>query len=94
MKDKDIKCYMLNSPEITNGDEIVVIPGLTINNTGDYMGTIALVGKDDYNLKITGTISDDQKDNGYLFGNNAKTYNMVLTITNTQTTPSSTRTIC
>ena len=22
MKDKDIKCYMLNSPEITNGDEI------------------------------------------------------------------------
>lgn len=72
----------LQTVEITNGDEIVVIPGLTINNTGDYMGTIALVGKDDYNLKITGTISDDQKDNGYLFGNNAKTYNMVLTITN------------
>ncbi len=68
--------------EITNGNDIVVIPGLKINNSGDYMGTVALVGKDDYNLKITGTISDDQKDNGYLFGNNAKTYNMQLTITN------------
>ena len=68
--------------EISNGNELVVIPGLKINNSGDYMGTVALVGKDDYNLKITGTISDDQKDNGYLFGNNAKTYNMQLTITN------------
>ena len=68
--------------EISNGNDIVVIPGLKINNSGDYMGTVALVGKDDYNLKITGIISDDQKDNGYLFGNNAKTYNMQLTITN------------
>ena len=68
--------------EITNGNDLVVIPGLSISNSGDYMGTVALVGKDDYNLKITGTISDDQKDNGYLFGNNAKTYNMKLTITN------------
>ena len=68
--------------EISNGNDLVVIPGLKINNSGDYMGTVALVGKDDYNLKITGTISDDQKDNGYLFGNNAKTYNMQLTITN------------
>ena len=68
--------------EISNGNDIVVIPGLKINNSGDYMGTVALVGKDDYNLKITGTISDDQKDNGYLYGNNAKTYNMQLTITN------------
>ena len=68
--------------EIENGNELIVIPGLKINNSGDYMGTVALVGEDDYNLKITGTISDDQKDNGYLFGNNAKTYEMVLTITN------------
>ncbi|MBO4858435.1 MAG: InlB B-repeat-containing protein [Treponema sp.] len=68
--------------EISNGNDLVVIPGLKINNSGDYMGTVALVGKNDYNLKITGTISDDQKDNGYLFGNNAKNYNMVLTITN------------
>ena len=68
--------------EISNGNDLVVIPGLKVNNSGDYMGTVALVGKNDYNLKITGTISDDQKDNGYLFGNNAKTYNMLLTITN------------
>ena len=68
--------------EITNGSDVVVVPGLKVINTGDYMGTVALVGKDDYNLKITGTISDDQKDNGYLYGNNAKTYEMVLTITN------------
>lgn len=74
-----------NDPQtvsISNGDNLVVIPGLTINNTGDYMGTVALVGKDDYNLKITGTISDDQKDGGYLFGNDAKEYEMVVTITN------------
>ncbi|MBR3645580.1 MAG: InlB B-repeat-containing protein, partial [Lachnospiraceae bacterium] len=72
----------IQTVEISNGNDLVVIPGLKINNSGDYMGTVALVGKDDYNLKITGTISDDQKDNGYLFGNNAKTYNMVLTIQN------------
>ena len=68
--------------EIENGNDLVVVSGLNISNSGDYMGTVALVGKDDYNLKITGTISDDQKDNGYLYGNNAKTYNMQLTITN------------
>ena len=74
--------YDTQTVEISNGNDLVVIPGLKINNSGDYMGTVALVGKDDYNLKITGTISDDQKDNGYLYGNNAKTYNMKLTITN------------
>ena len=68
--------------EIENGNDLVVVSGLNISNSGDYMGTVALVGKNDYNLKITGTISDDQKDNGYLYGNNAKTYNMQLTITN------------
>ncbi|MCQ2591287.1 MAG: InlB B-repeat-containing protein [Treponema sp.] len=67
---------------IENGDELVVIPGLKISNKGDYMGTVALVGEDDYNLKITGAISDDQKDDGYLYGNNAKSYDMELTITN------------
>ena len=74
-----------NDPQIvviTNGDEIVVIPGLSITNSGDNMGTVALVGKNDYNLKITGKISDDQKDGGYLFGNNAKTYEMEINITN------------
>ncbi len=68
--------------EITSADSVVVVPDLTINNSGDYMGTVALVGKDDYNLKITGTISENQKDNGYLYGNEAKSYEMELTITN------------
>ncbi len=68
--------------EIENGNELVVVSGLNISNSGDYMGTVALVGKDDYNLKITGTISDEQKDNGYLYGNNAKSYDMNITITN------------
>lgn len=72
----------IQTVEITNGDEVVVVPGLKIINTGDYMGTVALVGKDDYNLKITGTISDNQKDNGYIYGNHTKTYEMVLSITN------------
>ncbi|MCQ2592833.1 MAG: SUMF1/EgtB/PvdO family nonheme iron enzyme [Treponema sp.] len=67
---------------IQNGSDLVVIPDLKISNRGDYMGTVALVGEDDYNLKITGTISEDQKDDGYLYGNNAKTYEMELTITN------------
>ena len=67
---------------ITNGEEEVVVSNLKISNSGDYMGTVALVGKDDYNLKITGEISNDQKNNGYLFGNNARAYDMVLTITN------------
>ena len=74
-----------NDPQeitITDGDEVVVIPGLNIINSGDFMGTVALVGKDDYSLKITGKISDDQKDNGCLYGNGAKSYKMKVTITN------------
>lgn len=67
---------------ITDDDEIVIITGLEVSNDGDNMGTVALVGKDDYNLKITGKISDNQKDGGYLFGNNAKTYEMEISITN------------
>ncbi len=37
-----------NDPQtvtITNGDDIIVVPGLSITNAGDDMGTIALVGK-------------------------------------------------
>ena len=66
----------------TDDNEIVVVPGLKINNNGDFMGTVALVDRDQYNLKITGTISENQKDDGYLYGNNAKEYELVITITN------------
>ena len=72
-----------NDPQtvtITMGEESIVIPELKITNSGDYMGTVALVKPDEYNLKITGDITN--KDNGYLYGNNAKSYNMTITITN------------
>ena len=77
-----------NDPQtvtITYGGSNIVIPGLIITNSGDKMGTVALVGENDYNLKITGIISEEQKDGGYIYGNNAKTYNMVLSITNIST---------
>ncbi len=80
-----LKAPTINDPQtvtIINEDEIVVVSGLTISNTGDYMGTVALVDENDYSLKISGTISENQKDYGYLYGNNFKTYEMELTIKN------------
>ena len=65
---------------VTN--EIVVVPGLKIDTDGANMGTIPLVGKEDYSLKVTGTIADKYTKNGYLYGNNYKTYPLTLTITN------------
>ena len=59
---------------------LIIIPDIMVSNNGDYMGTVALVDEDQYNLKISGEISN--KDEGYLFGNGAKTYDMTLTITN------------
>ena len=67
---------------INNDDSNIIVSDLHVSNSGDYMGTIALVGQNDYNLKITGEISADQKQDGYLFGNNAKSYNLELTIKN------------
>ena len=63
---------------ITNGNEVVVVSGLKIANSGDYMGTIALVNKNQYNLKVTGIIEEEYKDDGYLFGNYTKTYVMSI----------------
>ncbi len=65
---------------VTN--EIVVVPGLKIDTDGANMGTIPLVGKEDYSLKVTGKIDDKYTKNGYLYGNNYKTYPLTLTITN------------
>ncbi len=59
---------------------LITIPDIIVSNKGDYMGTVALVDKDQYNLKISGYVSN--KDNGYLYGNNATRYEMELTITN------------
>lgn len=66
----------------TETKEIVVVSGLKIDNDKANMGTIALVGKEDYSLKVTGKIDDKYTNNGYLYGNNYKTYPLTLTITN------------
>ncbi|MBR2462061.1 MAG: InlB B-repeat-containing protein [Spirochaetaceae bacterium] len=60
----------------------IVVPGLTIENSGDFMGTIPLVDSGDYILKITGSIAPEEKLGGYLYGNSYKRYPMTLTITN------------
>lgn len=67
---------------IENNGKNVVISNLKIQNSGDFMGTAALVNADEYNLKITGVIAEEDKHNGYLYGNNAKEYPMTITITN------------
>lgn len=58
----------------------VVVENLKIENSGDYMGTVALVGENDYSLKITGTIDESEKTDGYLYAGH--TYNMHLEIRN------------
>ena len=63
-------------------NNLIVVPGIQVLNSGSYMGTVALVGNDQYNLKITGKIAEEETNNGYIFGNNAKEYPLELTITN------------
>lgn len=74
----DLQTITLNKDDGTT----VVVPGIQVNNSGSYLGTVALVDSDQYNLKITGKIDDSETNNGYIFGNNAKSYPLELTITN------------
>lgn len=67
---------------IENNENDVIVSNLKIQNAGDFMGTVALVNSDEYNLKITGVIAEEDKHNGYLYANNAKDYPMTITITN------------
>jgi len=68
---------------ITDDDgEITVVSGLKIENSDDFMGTIPLVKKDEYSLKITGDVDPSEKTNGYLYANNYKTYPLTLSISN------------
>ncbi len=67
---------------VSTKDTVLVIPEIKIENDGSDMGTIPVTNPGEYSLKVTGVISDDQKDDGYLYGNNLKTYTMTLTITN------------
>ena len=70
--------------EITvySDEEIVVVTGLRIENDGTNMGTIPLSKAGQYSLKVTGTIDENEKNEGYLYGNNYKKYPLTLTITN------------
>lgn len=77
--------------EISDEDgKIIIVPGLKVENDGDDLGTIPWVDDNDYAFKITGTINDVHKNDGYLYGNNYKTYPMTLTITNITNVPSAT----
>lgn len=67
---------------VSTDSGVIVVPGLTIENSGDFMGTIPLVDNGDYILKITGSIAPEEKLDGYLYGNSYKRYPMTLTITN------------
>lgn len=68
---------------VTSGDDtIVVVPGIKVETDGSNMGTIPISQEGQYSLKVTGTIEDSEKDDGYLYGNNYKSYPMTLTITN------------
>ena len=67
---------------VSTSSGAIVVPGLTIENNGDFMGTIPLVNSGDYILKITGSIAQEEKLDGYLYGNSYKRYPMTLTITN------------
>lgn len=68
---------------VTSGDNtIVVVPGIKVETDGSNMGTIPISQEGQYSLKVTGTIEDTEKDDGYLYGNNYKSYPMTLTITN------------
>ncbi|MBR6198927.1 MAG: SUMF1/EgtB/PvdO family nonheme iron enzyme, partial [Spirochaetales bacterium] len=66
---------------VQNDDgESISVSNLKIEKSGANMGTIALVGKDQYNLKVTGTIDESYKTDGYMFANTE--YPMTLTIKN------------
>ena len=75
---------------VSTGSGVIVVPGLTIENNGDFMGTIPLVNSGDYILKITGSIAQEEKLDGYLYGNSYKRYPMTLTITNVSQVKSAT----
>ena len=64
------------------GISIVVIPGVTVETNGSNMETIPISYNGEYSLKITGKIDENEKNDGYLYANNFKTYPMTLTITN------------
>lgn len=66
----------------SGGSTIAVVPGITVETSGSNMGTIPISEAGQYSLKVTGTIAENEKDDGYLYGGGYKSYPMTLTITN------------
>lgn len=60
----------------------LVIPGLKVETNGSNLGTVPVSDDNQYILKVTGSVSDADKTDGYLYGNNYKKYPMTLTIAN------------
>lgn len=83
----DVETIIISDEE---NNEIITVPGLRIDNDGANMGVIPIVGKDEYSLKITGTIIDGLGADGYLYAGADKKYKMELTITNISGTKSET----
>ena len=79
---------------VTSGSTtIAVVPGITVETNGSNMGTIPLSEEGQYSLKVTGTIDESEKDDGYMYGNNYKSYPMTLSITNVSDVTSETSAI-
>ena len=77
----DIQTVVIDLPAAEDETaKSVIVDNLKIENSGDYMGTVALAGENDYSLKITGTIDESEKTNGYLYAGH--TYTMHLEIKN------------
>ena len=67
---------------ISNDDSVIVVPGIKIDNNGSNLGTIPIANSDQYLLKITGSVDEADKTDGYLYANGYKAYPLNLTITN------------
>lgn len=68
--------------EVLDSDDKVMIEvsDLIISNTGENMGTIAISDGEQYTLKVTGTINEEDKTQGYLYS--GIEYPLTLTLRN------------
>ncbi|MBQ0050943.1 MAG: InlB B-repeat-containing protein [Treponema sp.] len=74
---------------VTNDSEVIVVPGITVKNSGDYLGTVPVGSDGSYILKVTGEIPESEKNDGYMYANNYKSYPLTLTVTNVSEVSSS-----
>lgn len=74
---------------VKKDSEVIVVPGITVKNSGDYLGTVPVGSDGSYILKVTGEIPESEKNDGYMYANNYKTYPLTLTVTNVSEVSSS-----